>query len=396
MNLLFFSNILQQYKEAFARINKEEIYKWTAVQHFQQHWDIDKQDFAPMLAEALGKTKNLLASGQYFPARMVNKIADKHPDAVRTLFIELYDEDVDLGQRIVQFKNGLDGLIPEEESLKTYQDHRAVMVYLCLKYPERYFLYKFEMFNGFAEKSGFEYQPRKGALENVFQFQALCQLIRQEVQQDNQLLLMHQGRLGPTEYADTALTILTQDIVYAAVQHLQIHAIPAQQPLLNVIEVIDNLDLLPTVIVPWMQGVHINHLDNDRQAKYIGDIGEKMMMEFESQRLAGDGIHDKVPSHDSLNIGDGLGYDIKSYDQHHRLKFIEVKATRGPFHSPFYITQNELLKSRQCPDQYFLYRLYDINEMLGTAKLIIHQGSLERFCINPTKYTVILANQDIH
>ena len=49
-------------------IHKDEIYKWKAVKVFQDSWDIKAKNFYAMLDNALSESKNLLDSGQYFPA----------------------------------------------------------------------------------------------------------------------------------------------------------------------------------------------------------------------------------------------------------------------------------------------------------------------------------------
>ena len=55
--------VLASYKAVFVSKQwPEEKYKWIAVKHFQDNWDIDAPDFAVMLKEALAKTGNLLIS----------------------------------------------------------------------------------------------------------------------------------------------------------------------------------------------------------------------------------------------------------------------------------------------------------------------------------------------
>ena len=42
--------VLEQYKAHFEEQWTDEKYKWRAVKHFQEHWDMDAADFAGMLA----------------------------------------------------------------------------------------------------------------------------------------------------------------------------------------------------------------------------------------------------------------------------------------------------------------------------------------------------------
>ena len=95
MNLKKVKEIVESYKRHFHAINKEEIYKWRAVKHFQDNWNIDSENFADMLEYSLAHANNLLASGQYFPKRMIVRYAQMDSDAVRQLFAELYEEDLE-------------------------------------------------------------------------------------------------------------------------------------------------------------------------------------------------------------------------------------------------------------------------------------------------------------
>ena len=63
------SAVIEGYKGYFPTHWEGERYKWEAVQHFQNNWDIDAPDFGAMFQEATRRTGNLLASGYVFPRR---------------------------------------------------------------------------------------------------------------------------------------------------------------------------------------------------------------------------------------------------------------------------------------------------------------------------------------
>ena len=58
--------LIEAYKKDLPRHWEDEKYKWEAVRHFQQHWDIEAKEydgsFAKMFEEATKKTINLLES----------------------------------------------------------------------------------------------------------------------------------------------------------------------------------------------------------------------------------------------------------------------------------------------------------------------------------------------
>lgn len=78
-NVSIIRSVLAAYKADFPRVDDEERYKWEAIKHYRDNWNIDAADFAGMYAEAFryagekykrkrdGKTDggNLLTSTHY-------------------------------------------------------------------------------------------------------------------------------------------------------------------------------------------------------------------------------------------------------------------------------------------------------------------------------------------
>ena len=84
-------NALENYQRIFVsdRWNDEK-YKWEAIKHFQENWDINAPDFANMLMLSLSETHNLLDSQNRFPRVMIEKFAQSYPEEIRSMFIELF------------------------------------------------------------------------------------------------------------------------------------------------------------------------------------------------------------------------------------------------------------------------------------------------------------------
>ncbi|HPO63816.1 MAG TPA: hypothetical protein PK762_12115 [Candidatus Kapabacteria bacterium] len=211
MNLEKIKSYIQSYKDNFELVNHQELYKWKAVKQFQDHWDIDAENFAEMLALSLRKTFNLLDSGQYFPKRMLQTYAIDNPELIRSYFRELYNEENDINERIETFRSNIKILNQNYDVDNDYQDHRAVVVYLALRYPDRYYFYKQRMFKSFIEKIDYDYKSIAGKIDNIGQYQNLCDIIKYELSQDQPLLRLHNQTLTNDCYIDTDLNILTQD-----------------------------------------------------------------------------------------------------------------------------------------------------------------------------------------
>lgn len=148
-------NVIAAYKEIF--VSKQwpnENYKWIAAKHFQDNWDIQAPDFAAMLKQSLAKTENLLVSAGRFPGKMIEEFAEVAPEQVRTMFRELFDETLDIWQRVKAFKEAALPLLDVhgKNAKNHYQDENTIFTYLWLKYPDKYYIYKISSIKEVARK----------------------------------------------------------------------------------------------------------------------------------------------------------------------------------------------------------------------------------------------------
>lgn len=139
--------LVEEYKADFKEYISRELYKWEAVKHFQDNWDLDAEDFPAMLSNSLSlnKTKNLLSSMNNFPRGMIVQFAERFPNDVRSLFSALYNETVDLDERIDSFIVGIEQIHKKwdgKEARNHYQTLNAITTYLWLRFPDKYYIYK--------------------------------------------------------------------------------------------------------------------------------------------------------------------------------------------------------------------------------------------------------------
>jgi hypothetical protein len=134
------------------------------------------------------------------------------------------------------------------------------------------------------------------------------------------------------------------------------------------------------------KAVKRDYLEREALNQSLGLAGEKFIVEYEHWRLVRLGqqrLADSV-QHVSQSRGDGLGYDILSYEQDGRERFIEVKTTSFGRDTPFFVSRGELALSKQAEDQFHLYRLFDFRK---TPRLFDLSGSLDRHCLlDPITY----------
>jgi len=133
----------------------------------------------------------------------------------------------------------------------------------------------------------------------------------------------------------------------------------------------------------------------DSNNKKLGLEGELLVLEREIQALRLAGRHDlagKV-AHVSVVEGDGAGYDVRSFDIDGQPKFIEIKTTKGPAVTPFFISPNELAFSAHRAANYFLYRIYEFDLATRSGKVFILKGDLiTKIDIVATQYKALLTN----
>jgi hypothetical protein len=109
----------------------------------------------------------------------------------------------------------------------------------------------------------------------------------------------------------------------------------------------------------------------DERNRALGRAGEERIFDHECRKLIRADRHDlaRKVRWISDEEGDGLGYDILSFDPSGEERLIEVKTTRGGGTTPFYLTRNEAEVAHERPRAFRLYRLYDFSELPGLFTL---------------------------
>lgn len=208
--------VLIEYKKVFVSQQwPNEKYKWEAVKCFQDNWDIDALDFHEMLNKALGKTMNLLMSINYYPKGMLLIFAKAAPEEVRSLFIELFDESLDVIQRIEDFKLKSTSLLKKygNGAAQHYQYENAITTYLWLRYPDKYYIYKLGEIKAVADTLESDHRFKKGAYaENLRNFLHLYDELSACLKEDTDLVSLLQSQLTDSCYPDPELKTLTIDV----------------------------------------------------------------------------------------------------------------------------------------------------------------------------------------
>ena len=131
------------------------------------------------------------------------------------MYIALFDESKDVVTRILEFKNQSSILLEKygNGAGQHYQYENAVSTYLWLRYPEKYYIYKYGEVKTVADELGSDYRFKKGAYaDNLRNFFALYDEIRAELKKDGGLVNLLKSQITDACYADDEFCTLTLDI----------------------------------------------------------------------------------------------------------------------------------------------------------------------------------------
>ena len=174
-----------------------------------------------------------------------------------------------------------------------------------------------------------------------------------------------------------------------------------QQPAMTVAQTFD----INSVLVPvpsrdrapasWMERrlptrsprAGVNYLEIEARNASLGAAGEALVLKLEHQRLWESG-HQRLAErieHVSRTRGDGLGYDISSFDESGRERLIEVKTTRFGVMTPFFASRNEVAVSEEQASRFHLYRVFRFDHK--PPNLFVLSGSLRQsVLLEPVQY----------
>jgi hypothetical protein len=135
------------------------------------------------------------------------------------------------------------------------------------------------------------------------------------------------------------------------------------------------------------RAVRLDFVQRDAGNRVMGRLGEEWVLEVEQRRLQDvEGRRDLAHKVEWVadTRGDGLGYDIASFEGNGAPRLIEVKTTGLGREFPFYVTANEVRVSRTQSRNFWLYRVFGFSE---SPRLYTLNGALDDVCrLEPRSY----------
>ncbi len=212
------------YKQNWSQLHTLEDYKWKAIRHFQETFDLDAEDLAANLKESFKYETNLLSGPMYMPLSMLLKNARLSHDDVRQALVNLYDESKPLAERSETFldefaainqRNKEAGNIREKEN--DMQSDRATSVYLAFRYPDKHYIFKTSVWNNFKDEVELDYPPLSHFVGKLYGYELMADQIREVLMADSELMSLLKADEPDDDYNGY---LLTQDFMYAVAVHL--------------------------------------------------------------------------------------------------------------------------------------------------------------------------------
>lgn len=204
-------------------------------------------------------------------------------------------------------------------------------------------------------------------------------------------------------YQDLLRAVVMERLASQQLQRTAFDAVEAPVDMMP--EVPDILSLLVAPPAPAERrakytGVHeprmsantfVNWLERESRNRSLAAAGEKLALDYEHRRLwkaRRRELAERI-DHVAVTRGDGLGYDILSFESNGAQRLIEVKTTSfGPM-TPFFASRNEVAVSEERAAEYHIYRLF----CFRTEPRMFHlHGSLKATCnLEPVQYAATVA-----
>lgn len=223
--------VLERYILNYEILNDSEhneIYKWTAVNHFQKYWYIEEADFGEMFRKAMEKSENIIdnkkvqpVGGIVFLCRQNRAAEEKVRDEFRKLLIDDEGNIVVRQRKIDNFVENINLMLQKEApgKWKYEQDRRAAIMYLSFIAPSDNYMFKATETKAFANYCEFGDNIGGGQTFRLDYYYRMCRELVEEIKANSRLCILLEKELdrrGLEVDVDTSYNILAYDIIYCA------------------------------------------------------------------------------------------------------------------------------------------------------------------------------------
>lgn len=209
-----------------THVTYDEGYKFQSVDHFLANINLDAENLAANLDEAI-INNNLVSAAMYFPRKMLLLYAQRYPEETRTILRNLFDESKDVYTRINETEASFKALeyrraqeFNQKES-HTYIGLRFISLLLGYMYPDTYNALKPAEWKVFARfvNPNFSIPQHTPPGE---QYRIYCEYIeplRQQIEHMPEFTKIREALTHGLHMRDSAFRWVTQDVIFVTARH---------------------------------------------------------------------------------------------------------------------------------------------------------------------------------
>lgn len=201
--------MIENYKEDLIEKGlADEIYKWEMLARYGGRPNTDDPNFGEDI-RAIDYRNLVFHNG----LAVRNHIVIDNSEPYRQAFIQLFDENVGLKERILDFQDKIETIYrPMVEKLSHHHDERSIATFLTVKYPTKYVFYKSSFYTKYCKMLGVKTKKKND--KYIHYLELIDDLIGRYIQPDEELLEMIKEKLPAEVYQDENHKLLAQDILF--------------------------------------------------------------------------------------------------------------------------------------------------------------------------------------
>lgn len=185
---------------------KDEKYKWELLSKYKGRPNLETENLFEEL-KSINYDNLIFKHGKAVLYHLVNE----RPNEVRMLFLNLYNDELQLTERIKSFNlQSLELYRSIGQKLQHHQDERTIGAYLTFHNPEKYTFYKYSFYKKMCEMLNEKEAKKNEKYEHYILL--VNKIIEDYIQEDAELISLVKSYVP--EYDGSNHLLLTQDILY--------------------------------------------------------------------------------------------------------------------------------------------------------------------------------------
>jgi hypothetical protein len=213
--VFYFNSLIRRYKQYWKTAPvDDEIYKWKAISHFHERFNINAADFPEVFKQSLSKQVNLF---YHIAAGAMYTMAEHYPNEFKNILTTISNHDMSLSSRFRDAKQLAESVAKQLSDdlgkvFNHYFNERQMSGLLAFMFPDRYPIYKNDIYHLLLEQINGD----KAVLAGL-KYEHYCQLannFREIIKRDVELQAIVDERLDGHPFTWDSSLLIFQDILW--------------------------------------------------------------------------------------------------------------------------------------------------------------------------------------